>query len=249
VERNLEFLRRSGLPMAFKYSAVAFFVLFWKWFYYSPNTFKELRIRETKKQNEAGAFRRPLTLFDLTLSGPSKPSFVTRLDFLQRVFAPYFVYRFLLFPLPFLLLGEAEFWNAVTNLVLADMLANAYGFLIIVTNHAGDDLYQFDTHCAPKSGRFFVRAVVSSTAFTAGSDLVDFFHGYLNYQVEHHLWPDLSMRSYQKAMPRVKDICRRHGVPYVQENVFRRLKKTVDIMVGTTSQPFFPDHLLLAEDD
>jgi hypothetical protein len=33
----------------------------------------------------------------------------------------------------------------------------------------------------------------------------------------------------------VKAICEKHGVPYVQENVFRRVKKLVDIMVGKTS--------------
>eukprot|EP00619_Florenciella_sp_RCC1007_P005027 CAMPEP_0205924478 /NCGR_PEP_ID=MMETSP1325-20131115/16999_1 /ASSEMBLY_ACC=CAM_ASM_000708 /TAXON_ID=236786 /ORGANISM="Florenciella sp., Strain RCC1007" /LENGTH=59 /DNA_ID=CAMNT_0053292841 /DNA_START=21 /DNA_END=197 /DNA_ORIENTATION=- len=58
-----------------------------------------------------------------------------------------------------------------------------------------------------------------------GTDVVDFIHGWLNYQIEHHLWPDLSMLSYQKAAPLVKDICKRHGVPYVQHNVFWRLKK------------------------
>ena len=33
----------------------------------------------------------------------------------------------------------------------------------------------------------------------------------------------------------MRAICEKHGVPYVQQNVFRRLKKTADIMVGATS--------------
>merc|ERR1711906_11579 len=73
-----------------------------------------------------------------------------------------------------------------------------------------------------------------------GSDLNDFLHGYLNYQIEHHLWPNLSMLSYQRAQPLVKDICDRYGVPYVQENVFIRLKKTLDIMTGAASMKWFP---------
>ena len=40
-------------------------------------------------------------------------------------------------------------------------------------------------------------------------------------QVEHHLWPDLSILSYQKAAPLVKAICKKHNVPYVQQNVFQ----------------------------
>ncbi len=73
-----------------------------------------------------------------------------------------------------------------------------------------------------------------------GNDYVDFMHGWLNYQIEHHLWPNLSMLSYQKAAPLVRDICKKHNVPYVQENVFLRVKKTVDIMVGTSSMRWFP---------
>ena len=41
------------------------------------------------------------------------------------------------------------------------------------------------------------------------------------------------MLSYQKAAPELRAICAKHGVPYVQQNVFKRLKKTADIMVRT----------------
>mmetsp|Transcript_25725 Transcript_25725/g.33589 ORF Transcript_25725/g.33589 Transcript_25725/m.33589 type:complete len:93 (+) Transcript_25725:2-280(+) len=66
-------------------------------------------------------------------------------------------------------------------------------------------------------------------------------HGWLNSQIEHHLWPNLSMLSYQKSAPMVREICQKHGVPYIQENVFARTKKTVDIMVGTSSMKWFPE--------
>ena len=68
------------------------------------------------------------------------------------------------------------------------------------------------------------------------------------HQIEHHIWPDLSMRSYQKAAPLVKAICAKHGVPYVQESVFLRLKKTIDIIVGNTSMRPFPTAYHVAAD-
>jgi fatty acid desaturase len=64
---------------------------------------------------------------------------------------------------------------------------------------------------------------------------IDFFHGGLNYQIEHHLWPKMPLRQYRKAQPRVRALCERKGIPYIQESVFTRLKKAVDIMVGRTS--------------
>ncbi len=48
------------------------------------------------------------------------------------------------------------------------------------------------------------------------------------------------MLQYQKAAPKLKAICEKHGVPYVQENVLERLCKTVDIMVGKTTMRVFP---------
>ena len=55
------------------------------------------------------------------------------------------------------------------------------------------------------------------------------------------MWPNLSMLSYQKSAPLVQEICRKHNVPYIKENVFKRLKKTVDIMVGNSSMKWFPE--------
>ena len=126
------------------------------------------------------------------------------------------------------------------SLVLAELLTNAHSFLVIVTNHAGDDLYRFDRHCAPRSATFYLRQVVSSVNFSMGTDLIDFHHGWLNYQIEHHLWPDLSMLSYQRGAPLLREICAKHGVPYLQHSVFYRLKKTVDIMIGEASMRRYP---------
>ena len=101
-------------------------------------------------------------------------------------------------------------------MVLAELLTNAHSFLVIVTNHAGDDLYRFDKHCTARSGTFYLRQIISSVNFRTGNgvgkhphgflaDLNDFHHGWLNYQIEHHVWPDLSMLSYQKGAPLLRE--------------------------------------------
>jgi fatty acid desaturase len=254
VERNMDFLRTVKAPMAVKYMAAYVVMGIWKWWYYAPNTFKELRVKEVRKTNpellKEKAFNphEPLTLTSMAFSGSELPSWITLGDFMSRVFLPYFIYRFFVLPLPLLALGmhfspaNPTVWylNAVGNLFLADVFANIHSFIIIATNHAGDDLYRFNVACRPKSGTFFLRQVIASANFAAGTDLVDFFHGWLNYQVEHHLWPDLSMLSYQRAMPQVKEICKRHNVPYIQESVFVRCSKTVDIMVGKSTMRQYP---------
>ncbi len=92
----------------------------------------------------------------------------------------------------------------------------------------------------PKSSSFYVRQVVSSANYNRGGDLVDFSHGWLNYQIEHHVFPDLSMLQYQQGAPKLEQICQKYGVPYIKENVFKRMMKTLNIMVGQSSMREFP---------
>lgn len=238
VERNLVTLREFKLPRPIKYAVVAVMAAIWKWYYYAPNTYKQLKIQEMKKlgleppsdEDIHSAFALPTFL-----DGSAKKFNFSFLDYMKTVMGPYLALRFFLMPAPLLLFGRAFYTNALINIALADVVSNLHSFLVISTNHAGKDLYRFDNSVAPKSGSFFMRQVITSVNFRTGGDVNDFLHGWLNYQIEHHLWPQLSMLSYQRAAPEVKKICAKHGVPYVQQSVFKRLKETADIMVGATS--------------
>jgi len=217
-------------------------MLLWKWGYYAPNTYKELKIAEMRRAGiplpEGFDPLAPLTLGDL-FAGKGNGVF-TVWEFVSKVIGPYFLWRFVLLPLPLMLVNPAFFVNAFINLMLADIVSNIHGFIVIVTNHAGNDLYRFEVGCKPKSPTFYLRAVTSSANFATGSDLNDFMHGWLNYQIEHHCWPDLSMLSYQKGQPELKAICEKHGVPYIQESVWVRLQKTMDIAMGKTHMRKYP---------
>merc|ERR1712060_1018615 len=50
VERNLEMMRDIRLPRTLKYVAVAFLAAMWKWYYYAPNTYKQLKISQMRKE-------------------------------------------------------------------------------------------------------------------------------------------------------------------------------------------------------
>ena len=236
VESNLDFLRRLPIPQVLKRLAVAIMACVWKWWYYAPNTFKHLVHQRNPKLLEGSNSHEPWIITDLLFKQP--------LDFLAvftEALLPYAAYKFGVYPLPWLVLGYDAYINALWCVVLADVVANMYSFVIIVTNHAGNDLYRFDTPCAPYSGDFYLRAVVSSANFATGTDAIDFAHGWLNYQIEHHCFPTLSMLSYQQSQPRVKALCDKHGIPYVQESVFKRLLQLVNVMVGASSMRLYPE--------
>ena len=49
VQRNVDFVRDANVPIIFKYMLVALFLPIWKWYYYAPNTYKELKVNELLK--------------------------------------------------------------------------------------------------------------------------------------------------------------------------------------------------------
>ena len=114
---------------------------------------------------------------------------------------------------------------------MAEVVANLHSFLVIVPNHSAEDIYRFnEPH--KSQGEFYLRQIMGSVNYNTGSDLIDFAHGWLNYQVEHHLFPNLPLSQYQKMQPIVKDICKKYNLEYRQESVFKRVKMTADLMVG-----------------
>ena len=82
---------------------------------------------------------------------------------------------------------------------------------------------------------FYVHQVISSVNYPCGNDVTDFFHGWLNYQIEHHLFPDLPLIKYREIQPAVQLLCTKYNIPYKQENVFVRMQKTMDVIVGKNS--------------
>ena len=64
---------------------------------------------------------------------------------------------------------------------------------------------------SPSTGLAHFKQVIGSANFRTGGDVNDFLHGWLNYQIEHHVWPSLSALSYQRGQPELKAICEKYG--------------------------------------
>mmetsp|Transcript_9825 Transcript_9825/g.19102 ORF Transcript_9825/g.19102 Transcript_9825/m.19102 type:complete len:482 (-) Transcript_9825:313-1758(-) len=252
LERNAHTIRSMNFPLFFKYGQMIALMFMWKWFYYAPNTVKEMYERQQMLAEQKGQeFKRqpfemppaPGEYGDSTKAATIKTVLTSmfKLNFyplkvMIGVLAPYFTAHFIITPLFFYaLFGKAVAMCALANLAAAEVLTNIHSFIIVVPNHAGEDVYRFETPVKVKSDEFYLRAVIGSVNFKTGGDANDYVHGWLNYQIEHHMWPDMSMLAYQRVAPKVKALCAKYGVPYVQENVFTRLRKTLQIGVGTKS--------------
>ena len=230
-EDNAWWLRGSGLPMPLRVLVVLVGSTLWKPLYYAPNSLTALLNHEGRKGGEP-----EIGLYDRRLWSPLRRRFWR---VVWRCWLPYAGWRFGVLPALFLPLGAEAWAAALVNLVLAELLTNFWSFWVIVPNHTGSDVYRFAGPVVDKAD-FYVRQVAGSVDYRCGGDLNDLLHGWLNYQIEHHVFPDLTLRQYQRLHPRLRALCERHGVPFRQESVFRRARRTMDVLVGRASMARWP---------
>jgi fatty acid desaturase len=226
VEFNMEGLRNSPIPTWGRYALLAVMASTWKIIYYASSTLTEYRAIQEK---QTGGTRGQVSRLDMW--NPLKPA---GKDLWVNCMLPYSIVNFVIIPLLFIPFGVVAATNVLINVLMAEVITNLHSFLVIGPNHTGEDVMMFEEKAKGK-GEFYLRQIVGSVNYPNGTNTLDFLHGWLNYQIEHHLWPEMTASQYQKAQPLVKAICEKHNIPYIQESVFTRLRKTLDIMVGKTS--------------
>jgi len=222
VERNLQWLIQSKTPMFLRYVFIYLFVGTWKYTYYAPNTLRILENKERRKRKEE-----ELTDYEFN---PFKKN---GLELWKNYYLPYFLVHFVILPLLFLPFGVDAWLTALIIALIGEFVANAHSFLVIVPNHSAEDIYMF-SQPHKSQGEFYLRQIMGSVNYCTGTDLIDASQGFLNYQIEHHLFPNIPLSYYQKMQPLVKEICKKHNLEYRQENVFKRIFMTIDLMVGKT---------------
>ena len=221
IERNTQWMVDRGVPMWQRHALIALLSVTWKWIYYSPSTMRALHRAEARR---AG-------LPDPEPAELLSPFNARGRDLWKRALLPNIGMRFVAVPAAFGVLGPIASFNVLANTVLADIIGNLHAFIVIAPNHAADDLYRFETP-ARNRREFFLRQIIGSVNYRTGTDLLDWPQMWLNYQIEHHIWPDMTMLQYRKAQPKVKEICERYGVPHAEENVFQRAKRMWDVATG-----------------
>jgi len=222
VQRNSKWINESSIPMWGRYMIVFIFMGTWKFLYYAPNTLRILD-NKTRKKDEK------LEIHHLEWNPKKENGFELWMDYIL----PYAMIKFIAIPALFLPLGITAVFNAFIIILIAEYMTNLHSFIVIVPNHSAEDIYMFDQP-TQEDGEFYLRQIMGSVNYNTGSNLIDFMHGWLNYQIEHHLFPNLPLSQYQKMQPIVKKICKKHNLEYRQESVFKRAKMTIDLLVGKT---------------
>jgi fatty acid desaturase len=73
----------------------------------------------------------------------------------------------------------------------------------------------------------FLRKQVLTSRNVRGGWFVDVALGGLNYQIEHHLFPNMPRGNLRRARPIVRAYCAEHGVPYVETGLVESYRQAL----------------------
>ncbi len=111
--------------------------------------------------------------------------------------------------------GRSTFKSTAKANFTANIVRNVWAYSIIFCGHFPDQTYTFPKDVLENESRggWYVRQLLGS-ANIDGGPLFHLLAGNLSFQVEHHLFPDMPSSRYAEIAPRVRDVCRRYGLPY-----------------------------------
>ena len=99
-------LRDPNMPMFAKYIGVVFLACFWKWFYYAPNTYKELKLAQMRRKGQKipdGVNPAESVTIKGLMMGQGN-FFYSLSELMAVVLLPYLAIHFFITPLPYLFL-------------------------------------------------------------------------------------------------------------------------------------------------
>ncbi|KAK9035818.1 hypothetical protein V6N11_077847 [Hibiscus sabdariffa] len=108
-----------------------------------------------------------------------------------------------------LLLSYLPNWPERFMFVLASFAVTSIQHIQFCLNHFSANVY-----VGPPSGNDWFEKQTSGTLDIACSSWMDWFFGGLQFQLEHHLFPRLPRCQLRKVSPVVKELCKKHNLPY-----------------------------------
>ncbi|KAF2304337.1 hypothetical protein GH714_030193 [Hevea brasiliensis] len=100
-------------------------------------------------------------------------------------------------------------WGERVMFVLASFIVTSIQHVQFCLNHFSSNVY-----VGPPNGNDWFEMQTKGTLNINCSSWMDWFHGGLQFQVEHHLFPRLPRCHLRKISPFVKELCKKHNLLY-----------------------------------
>ncbi len=120
-------------------------------------------------------------------------------------------------------------WQAGLFIVVHRALAGFHMGAVFAPNHKGMPVLDKETELD------YMRQQVLTARDVRPSPLVDYMYGGLNYQIEHHLFPNMPRNRFKEAKVVVKAFCHDRGLPYHETGVWQSNKEILGYMHEVSS--------------
>ena len=106
--------------------------------------------------------------------------------------------------------------STLTANLTANGIRNVWTNAVIFCGHFPDGAEKFTKKdlAEETQAEWYLRQMLGSANLTGGP-VIDFMSGNLSYQIEHHLYPDMSSNRLAEAAVRVRALCEEYDLPYV----------------------------------
>jgi fatty acid desaturase len=112
-------------------------------------------------------------------------------------------------------------WTALLFVAVSQGLYGVYLGSIFAPNHKGMPVIDHEAEID-----FFRRQVITARN-VYGNAFYDFWYGGLNYQIEHHLFPNMPRNKLREAQKIVRAFCGERGVPYYETGMLRSYREVL----------------------
>jgi len=115
-------------------------------------------------------------------------------------------------------------WSALMVVLIHKAVGGAYMASVFAPNHKG--MPQTDS----STRMDFVPTQVLTARNIRGHPLTDLWYGSLNYQIEHHLFPNMPRVNMRRAQPIVKDFCAERGIEYYETSLVQSYRELLGFL-------------------
>lgn len=149
---------------------------------------------------------------------------------------------YVLFPL----LSGPNFFNTVKANALANWMRSVWAYMVIFCGHFPDEAETFTREQLENESHeeWYLRQIMGSANFYGGK-VMTILSGNLNYQIEHHLFPDMPSNRLAEVGKKVQALCNEYDIPYNVDSFPAQFLKVQRTLLKLT----FPDRFLAASKD
>jgi linoleoyl-CoA desaturase len=163
-------------------------------------------------------FQRLLNYQKIGLAKKQKANIAKEWTILIATKIVYFTY---IFALPAMLLPSLAWWQIALGFVTMHYLAGFILAIIFQPAHVIDGTeYPLADDSGQLENNWAIHQLLTTTNFARDSKLFSWYVGGLNFQVEHHLFPNVCHVHYSKISRIVKQTAHEFGLPYKDQPTF-----------------------------